>query len=194
MAKTAIIYTRVSTHDQAETGYSLDDQEARLRKFCKDKNIEIVRHFQEDVSAKTFNRPEFQKLVAYVEGDRGAVDLLVVARWDRFSRNLEESLKMISRLEDLGVTVKPIEADVDTSVPQNLMLYYMNLMMPEIDNKVRSLNTKRGMREAKRGGRWVSKPPKGYDLRRDASNKPILVPNAEAHLVVKSYEEFAKGI
>jgi len=28
MAKKAIIYTRVSTHDQAETGYSLDDQEA----------------------------------------------------------------------------------------------------------------------------------------------------------------------
>ena len=71
MAKKAIIYTRVSTHDQAETGYSLDDQEARLINFCKEKGIEIVRHFQEDVSAKTFDRPEFKRLVAYVEENRG---------------------------------------------------------------------------------------------------------------------------
>ena len=59
MAKKAIIYTRVSTYDQAESGYSLEDQEARLRDFCEGKNIEIVRHFQEDVSAKIFDRPEF---------------------------------------------------------------------------------------------------------------------------------------
>ena len=194
MAKTAIIYTRVSTHDQAETGYSLEDQEARLRHFCREKNVEIVRHFQEDVSAKTFNRPEFRKLVAYVEENQGAVDLLVVVRWDRFSRNFEESLKMIRRLKDLRVEVKPIEMDVDTTVPENLLWHYLNLIMPEIENKRRSLNTTRGMREAKRGGRWVSKPPKGYDLSRDASNKPILVRNEEADLVLKSYEEFAKGI
>jgi site-specific DNA recombinase len=188
MAKKAIIYTRVSTHDQAETGYSLDDQEARLINFCKEKGIEIVRHFQEDVSAKTFDRPEFQRLVAYVEENRGVVDLLIVVRWDRFSRNFEASLEMIRRLKDLGVEVKPIEMDVDTSIPENLLLHYLNLIIPEIDNKRRSLNTLRGMREAKRGGRWVSKPPKGYDLRRDASNKPILVRNEEADLVVKSYE------
>ena len=115
-------------------------------------------------------------------------------RWDRFSRNFEASLEMIRRLKDLGVEVKPIEMDVDTSIPENLLLHYLNLIIPEIDNKRRSLNTLRGMREAKRGGRWVSKPPKGYDLRRDASNKPILVPNEEAHLVVGAYEEFAKGL
>ena len=59
MAKTAIIYSRVSTHDQAETGYSLEDQEARLRNFCREKNVEIARHLQEDVPAKTFERPEY---------------------------------------------------------------------------------------------------------------------------------------
>ena len=129
MAKKAIIYTRVSTHDQAETGYSLDDQEARLRNFCKEKGIEIVLHFQEDVSAKTFDRPEFQKLVAYAEENSGEVDLIVVVRWDRFSRNFEESVKMIRRLKELGVEVKPIEMDVDISVPENRLWYYLNLIM-----------------------------------------------------------------
>jgi site-specific DNA recombinase len=33
--KKAILYIRVSTDEQAERGYSLMDQEARLRKYCE---------------------------------------------------------------------------------------------------------------------------------------------------------------
>jgi predicted site-specific integrase-resolvase len=59
MKSKAIIYTRVSTDDQKENGFSLQDQEARLRKYCQQNDIEILDHYQDDHSAKNFNRPAF---------------------------------------------------------------------------------------------------------------------------------------
>ena len=41
--KTAIIYTRVSTDEQAEAGYSLKYQEDALKKYCDANNIRLSR-------------------------------------------------------------------------------------------------------------------------------------------------------
>lgn len=62
MKRTAILYIRVSTDEQADKGYSLKHQEEILRKYCEIQNIAVVTLFQEDHSAKTFIRPEFTKL------------------------------------------------------------------------------------------------------------------------------------
>ena len=57
----ADLYIRVSTDEQADKGYSQRDQEERLRKHCSSQNIQIDRVIFEDHSAKTFDRPEYQK-------------------------------------------------------------------------------------------------------------------------------------
>lgn len=72
----AILYIRVSTDEQAD-GYSLPYQEERLRTYCRQHNIEAVALYKEDYSAKSFERPEFKKLLAYIKSNKGAVDLLV---------------------------------------------------------------------------------------------------------------------
>ncbi|GEJ43563.1 hypothetical protein CRS_01710 [Chryseobacterium sp. ON_d1] len=57
----ADLYVRVYTDEQADKGYSQRDQEDRLRKYCEIKSITIRNVYIEDYSAKTFNRPEWQK-------------------------------------------------------------------------------------------------------------------------------------
>ena len=56
--KRAILYRRVSTTDQKEFGNSLNAQQGSLRDFCEKNSMNIVKEFQEDYSAKNFNRPE----------------------------------------------------------------------------------------------------------------------------------------
>ena len=182
MQRKAVIYTRVSTEEQADQGYSLSDQESRLRQYCKVNHYRVLQHFQDDCSAKNFDRPKFQEFVRYVE-QRQDVNLLLFIRWDRFSRSVEEGLKMVSYLREYGVEVQAVEQPIDLSIPENKAMFYFYLAIPEIENDRRSLNTRSGMRRAKREGRWVSTPPKGYDLRRDERGKSILVPNEEANLV-----------
>ena len=52
----AIIYSRVSTTEQKEQGFSLQDQEIRLKRHCEQNGDEVVAHYQDDASAKDLCR------------------------------------------------------------------------------------------------------------------------------------------
>lgn len=191
--QTAIIYTRVSTDEQAEKGYSLRDQKQRLEKYCALQGIEIVRHFEDDHSAKTFDRPEFKKLVEFITKNKGLVKKLLIVKWDRFSRNLEASLNMITQLVKLGVSVEAIEQPLDDSVPENLLMKAFYLAAPQVENARRSLNTKNGMRKALKEGRYVSTAPYGFKNTRDEHNRPIITHSAMAPVIKKAFEQIATG-
>src|SRR5947208_3410258 len=94
----AILYIRVSTDEQAEKGNSLKHQEERLRNHCTVNGIEVTALYKEDYSAKTFERPEFNKLLTYLKKNKGEADLLLFLKWDRFSRNAPEAYNMINTL------------------------------------------------------------------------------------------------
>lgn len=191
--QTAIIYTRVSTEEQAEKGYSLRDQEQKLRRYCDQKDIEIIKHFQDDHSAKTFQRPEFNKLLEFIKNNKSLIKKLLIVKWDRFSRNMEASLTMITQLFNLGVSVEAIEQPLDDTIPENLLMKAFYLAAPQVENLRRSLNTTNGMRKAMKEGRWVSMAPVGYKNVRDVTNKPCIVHSDLAPLVKKAFELFATG-
>ena len=191
MSKRAIIYSRVSTDEQADRGYSLRDQESRLREYCRRTGIEVVEHFQDDASAKTFDRPTFQKLLRFVQANRNAVDELLVVKWDRFSRDATGALGMMRTLEGLGVNVQAIEQPIDRHVPEQLMMLAIYVAAPEVENRRRSLSVTAGMRRAMKEGRWVSNAPTGYRNKRDESGKAIIVPNEKAPFVRMAFELLA---
>ncbi len=190
----AILYIRVSTDEQAEKGYSLKHQEERLRQYCKHQQIEVVAVYKEDHSAKTFERPEFSKLLAFCKKNKGYADLLLFLKWDRFSRNAGDAYAMINQLNKLGVEPQGIEQPLDLNVPENKIMLAFYLAAPEVENDRRSLNTIAGMRRAMKEGRHVTLAPRGYRNARNELNRPIIEPNKDAVHVIWAFEEVAKGI
>lgn len=191
----AILYSRVSTTEQADRGYSLRDQQAQLESLCRQQQVEIVQSFVEDCSAKTFERPEWKKLLAYVEKHRGKVDLILVVKWDRFSRNVHEAYSMLARLRKLGVEVQAIQQFLDFKVPESKIMLAIYLAQPEVDNDRRSLNTISGMRRSRKEGRWAGTAPYGYRFEQDLSKKPMLVINEpKATYVRNAFKRLAEGL
>ncbi len=194
MKKKAIIYTRVSTDEQAKNGGSLSDQEEKLRKYCDNNQVEVVAHFQDDFSAKTFNRPEFNKLLTFLKKHKHDIDWLLVSRWDRFSRNIRESLNMITTLESLGARIQAIEAPLDLDIPEQSIMLALYLATPEVENTRRGMNVRIGQRKAIEEGRWPRRAPLGYTNSRDNNNRPTVVPDEQtASLVQKIFKEFSSG-
>lgn len=191
--KRVIIYSRVSTDEQAERGFSLSDQEERLRRYCESNNCEIVAHFQDDHSAKNFNRPAFQNMLMQLRSKVLKADLFLAVRYDRFSRNAELSLAMISELKKYGVQFNTVEQKVDLNNPESLLIHLINLGLPQVENERRAINTKRGMRRAQKLGRWMSTAPKGYSnvLR---NGEKIIEPNEDAKLIKWAFEQIATGL
>jgi len=80
MKQNAIIYIRVSTAEQV-TNFSLPTQEKTCRQYCADNDLVVTRVFCDaGESAKTTDRTEFKKMLAYccdkkseVSGDHNLV-------------------------------------------------------------------------------------------------------------------------
>jgi site-specific DNA recombinase len=189
----AVIYTRVSTDDQADRGYSLPYQEERLRKYCESNNLVVVAHYQDDHSAKTFVRPEFQKFLNFAKKQPGEVDLLLFTNWSRFSRNATDSYAMLSTLRKLAVEPQAIEQPLDLSIPENKIMLAFYLAAPEVENDRRSANVITGVYRARKEGRWANVAPAGYKNVRGDDGKATIVPDAFAPLVREAFEQFATG-
>ena len=190
----AVIYTRVSTDEQAEKGYSLRHQKEVLQRYSELSNINILMHFEEDFSAKNFDRPEFIKLKEFCKANKKSIDLILFTRWDRFSRNAQEAYRVIDWFKKIGIQVNSFEQPLDMTIPDQKMLLAMYLIMPEIENDKNSIRTKEGMRRAQKEGYWTQHAPFGYDNFRNESDRSTLIPNKDAPLVVKAFEIYSKGL
>lgn len=168
------MYIRVSTDEQAEKGYSQRNQEETLRRYCETNAIQVRKVIYEDHSAKTFNRPEWQKLLTDLKKHRGKSDLVLFTKWDRFCRNAGDAYQMINTLRKLGIEPQAIEQPLDLSIPENIMMLAFYLAAPEVENDRRALNVFHGMRRAKREGRWMATAPIGYVNRTDEGGRKYI--------------------
>lgn len=192
-----VIYLRVSTDEQANQGYSLEYQESTTIRHCKNKNYNVLKIFKEDYSAKTFDRPVWNELVTFIKNSKGLVEKLVILKWDRFSRNLHESLAELKQLEKMKVKIDCVEQPIDYNDIDSKLMHVLHLLIPELENEKISQRTRDGMRQASLNGCWVGKPPLGYDrawVQVDANRRnATLKPNSNAEVVVKIFDYFTKS-
>ncbi len=188
----AILYTRVSTEEQATKGGSLQTQQDILRQYCHLRNIKIDKVFIEDHSAKTFNRPEWKKLMLSIENSTERPHFILFTRWDRFSRNTGDAYYTIKKLKKLGVESQAVEQPLDLSIPENKIMFAFYLAIPEVENDRRSLNTKMGMQRSKERGAWLGRAPIGYVRQTFADGSKLIIPKEpEASIIRFAYHQLA---
>ena len=194
--KTADLYVRVSTDEQADKGYSIRSQEEVLRKYCGIQNISVRKVVYEDYSAKTFNRPSWNEMLIQLRKEKGKTpNLLLFTKWDRFSRNAGDAYQMISILRKVGVEPQAVEQPLDLSIPENKMMLAFYLAAPEVENDRRALNTFYGMRRARKEGRYLTTGPYGYVNRTTNAGRKMIIPSEpQAGIVRWAFEQVAKGI
>jgi len=192
--KRAILYRRVSTTEQKKSGNSLHSQQNQLIKFCQNNQIHNLKEFEEDYSAKNFNRPEWSKLNKYAKANYKDIDLLLVVNWDRFSRNTLEALNTIDTFSKINIEVNSINNWIDYQDPTQKFIQLMYLGMPEVDNKMKGLRIKKAMREVRKSGRWCSKQPFGYLPGKDHFGKALMKVDPDKGQLLKSlFELYSSG-
>ena len=192
--KYAVLYRRVSTTDQKNFGNSLNAQKSQLLKWCAVKEVNVLKDFEEDHSAKSFKRPVIEELVRYILDNPKRVDLLLVTKWDRFSRDFFGAEEFERFLASKGVTVHDISSPIDPADEYQWLSKMIYRALPEQENRIKSVRVKEGMRQGLKDGRYNNKAPKGYLNARDLEGKPLIQPDpACAQLMVNLFEEYARG-
>jgi site-specific DNA recombinase len=194
--KKACLYIRVSTDEQADKGFSQRDQAERLQSHCLRNNILATRIIFEDYSAKTFNRPEWSKLLAEMRKSKGKdFDYIMFTKWDRFSRNTTDAYQMIRTLSvDYQIEPIAIEQPLDLTIPESKTILAVYLSMPEVENDRRALNVIYGIRRAKKEGRWMAMAPVGYKNKStETGRKYIAIEEPQASHMRWAFEQIAEG-
>ena len=187
----AVTYCRVSSEEQAVKDLSIPAQHKALRHWLDERPDHALLHDFVDEGESAYapadKRPGFCEMITYCR--RHDVNLILVHKLDRFSRNREESILFKSLLRKHGVMVKSVTENYDPETPQGFL--YEGMI--EVINQFYSMNlateTVKGMREnAERGYCNGGRVPYGYRLERVGNNggreHSRLVPGPEDEVAV----------
>ena len=198
-----ILYCRVSTDEQAEKGFSLNYQEESLKRFCEGMGYNIMKIYKEDHSAKNFKRPQWNELKLYAKANKKEVHKVLFAKWDRFSRNIEQALTVIREFDSMGIELNASEQFLDMTNCDNKMVLSIYLTAGEVERDKISSRTINGTYQAKCEGYYACRAPYGYTSYRDGSKaqrgvakgkRSKLFPNENAHLVTRAFELVAMNV
>ena len=195
--KRAVLYTRVSTDEQADRGYSLSQQIKALEHYCQYNRIEVIHHFEEDFSGENFDRPKWKLLMSMVKAKKNCIDFVLFTKWDRFTRNNIFTYAVIDELQKMGITPNAIEQPLDLTIPESQYLLVMYITQGYVERANIKSRTKKGMMEAKRQGRWCGTPPLGYRYEKSEKtrNKPqLVITSPKAEFVKRAFELYSEGI
>ncbi len=130
----------------------------------------------------------------YCKSNKRKVDLIMVLRWDRYSRCQRLAYTNLDYFKSLDIEVNAAEQYVDYSVPESKMLLAMYLAMAEVDNDKRSIGTRDGINQALSEGKCSNKASRGYkNIKIDDYNKYVEIDNEKAPIIQWVFSEVAKG-
>jgi len=159
-----VSYVRVSSDRQAEKELSIPAQLKAIRQFCQERGWIIVREYiEKGKSAKTDDRPEFQKMIAMARRANRNFDAIVVHKFDRFARNRDHHVFYKYLLAQCGVKVISVTEQTEAETPQDKLLEGILEVASEFFNANLAAEVKKGMAQnAKQGFNNGGTPPYGY--------------------------------
>jgi len=196
--KRAIRYLRFSQLGQSNG--SIERQELYTDQYLQYNNIQLVDTFiDRGKSAKSFDRPDFIKLQAFIAKHYKSVDYLLVDQLDRFSRDAGEAMNMVKQFQKkysiqiISVT-EGIVFDYDT--PGSFFRASLQLLLAEEDNINRSIKVRGGLYTARaKEGRFLTREkPFGYIKVGEGKQRHLEVNEIEAKVVRLIYDMFLRNV
>lgn len=122
------LYGRVSHDEQSKYGFSIGNQMERLKEYAEKNNLVIVdSYIDEGYSAGSKKRPELQRML----GELHRFELILFTKLDRFTRNVLDANQMVNEFNRLGISIKAIDEDIDTSTADGMFDFNLKVSLAQ---------------------------------------------------------------
>jgi len=189
---TVALYCRVSTDEQAEHGFSIDNQKERLIAFCKSQGWDQYRLYIDDgYTGTNMDRPALQRLIKHIKEKK--IDTVIVYKLDRLSRKQRDVLYLLEDVFDKNnVVFKSATEPFDTSTPLGKAMLGILAVFAQLerDTIIERLSTGQKLR-VKSGKFSGGRIPFGY-VYNSQTGKFEVSPH-EAFLVREVYKKYLQG-
>lgn len=187
------IYVRVSTTNQAEEGYSIEEQKDKLSSYCNIKDWSVYKIYTDGgFSGSNTKRPALEQLIK--DAKKKLFDTVLVYKLDRLSRSQKDTLYLIEDifLENKIDFVSLLE-NFDTSTPFGKAVVGILSVFAQLEReqiKERMQLGKLGRAKSGKSMMWA-RTSYGYDYHRETGTVTI---NPVQSLAIKFiFEQYLSG-
>lgn len=183
----AVIYPRYSSDSQREE--SIEGQIRECKEYAEKNGMTVLTtYIDRALSAKTDNRPEFQRMIR--DSANGLFDVVLVWKLDRFSRDRYDSAHYKRILKKNGVKVisvkESIAEDSTGILLESLLEGYAEYYSAELSEKVQRGHKENALKGKCNGGNI----PYGYIVNKE---QYLEINPAEAPIVQEIFTRYAEG-
>src|SRR5215472_6830597 len=171
--KRAALYVRVSTTNRAARNQVVFEQnpevqELPLRQMAEQRGWSVVRVYSDRMSAAAESRPGLTALMQ--DARRGAFDVVVVFRFDRFARSVKQLVLALEEFRALGIGFVSQQEALDTSTPMGEAMFAIIAAMAQLERRVIQERVIAGIEHAKakgtKSGAAIGRPRVVFDRTR----------------------------
>ena len=199
MSKKVAIYCRVSTVEQAEEGYSIDEQRRRNIEYCEKEGHEVFKVYEDrGISGKNISgRPGLKELLQ--DANAGKFDLVIVWKLNRISRKLIDILNIVDTLDKNKIAFRSLTESFETETPAGKLQLNIMGAIGEFERGTIAENVKMGMIARAREGKWNGGKVLGYDIveipseGKKRKETKLVVNEKEAMTVRRIFELYSTG-
>jgi site-specific DNA recombinase len=182
------LYTRIST-DEENQPTSLASQRERLEAFCRSQEgWRVVAHEQDRMTGSTLARPGLERALALARERK--IDLLLVYRVDRLSRNVRQLAQLAEQLDGYGCALRSATEPFDTSAAAGRMMLQMLGVFAEFEHATIVDRVSAGIERRAKQGRWATgRLPFGY---RRNEQKDVVADETRAPIVQRVFQLYVR--
>ncbi|MFA5136024.1 MAG: recombinase family protein [Patescibacteria group bacterium] len=193
----AVIYSRVSTEEQANEGKSIEVQIDLCRKWAEENKYSIVGVFPEPGKSATTlkGRTGLQEAIAQCQDEK--IDALLVMDTDRLARNPSDHFLIKNSLSKGGTRIVAVnQLMIDDSVEGNLIETIM-AGVNAFQSQITGRKVKKSLEKKCQIGDWPGWAPLGYiNVNKGTDDKPIRVIEIDperGHLMSELFRLYSTG-
>ncbi len=189
MTRTAVLYGRVSTREQAESGYSLRQQIERLKVWCEDEGYEVLEEVTDPgQSGAHLERPGLDRVRDLVQG--GGIAAVVAQDADRITRDPIHRGLLDEEFERFGTRLVALDDWGDDS-HEGQLLRYMKGWVSQGERLKMVERSRRGKNRMVTEGKLVRGPRPPYGFIYDEHGHGLVVEPTQMAVVRRIFEMLA---
>lgn len=185
------LYTRVSTQEQAQDGYSIGEQAERLRSYCEALKWDVYKLYSDPgFSGASMDRPGLTQMLRDAASKR--FDKVLVYKLDRLSRSQKDTLHIIEDvLTPNGVGFASVTENFDTETPLGKAMLGILAVFAQLEREQIKERMNMGKEARAKKGLHIctSIVPAGYK----AVDGRLEIDPYESAIIKRVFAEYASG-
>ncbi len=183
-----IAYARKSTESDDRQVLSIESQFNEVKRLVERDGIILDEVFSENKSAKAPGRPEFQKMLKFIQKNKCTI---YAWKLDRLARNPKDGGELLWQMDEGQLyEIRTFDRSYSNKADEKFMMNLEFGMAKKYVDDL-SVNVRRGFRAKLERGEWPYMPPFGYSF--DPASHLVVLNSQQGQFITEMFRLYASG-